>query len=75
MLVDAELGYLRPLRDLIQRRRMKSKFLKQFARGIDDRLTKRLVSGPAASVLDIFTHGYLRSLTVSLFEFRIPSSI
>ena len=55
--VDAELGYLRPLGDLVQRRRLKTQFHKELARGVDDRLAKRLVGGPAAPALAVFGHG------------------
>jgi hypothetical protein len=54
--VDAELGYLRPLGDLVQCRRLKTQLHKEFARGIDDRLAKRLVGGPAAPSLANFGH-------------------
>ena len=54
--IDAELGYLRPLGDLVQCRRLKTQFGKEFARGVDDRLGKRLVGGPAAPGLAVFGH-------------------
>jgi hypothetical protein len=47
-LIDAELGYLRSLGDLVQCRRLKTQFHKEFARGVDYRLAKRLIGGPAA---------------------------
>ena len=54
--VDAEFGYLRPLSDLVQCRRLKPQFRKKFARGVEYGLTKRLVSGPAAPASTIFHH-------------------
>src|SRR3954466_1366061 len=54
--IDAELGYLRPLRDLVQCRRLKTQFQKKFARGVDDRLAERLVGGPAAPSPAFFGH-------------------
>ena len=52
--IDAELGYLRPLGGLVYCRRLKPQFHKEFARGVDDRLAKRLVGGPAAPPLFSF---------------------
>lgn len=54
--IDAELGYLRPLGDLVQCRRLKTKVQKEFARGVDDLLAKRLVGGPATPALAVFGH-------------------
>lgn len=54
--IDAELGYLRPLGDLVQCRRLKTQLHKELARGVDDRLAKRLVDGPAAPALVVFAH-------------------
>ncbi len=54
--IDAELGYLRSLGDLVQGRRLKTQFHKEFARGADDRLAKRLVWGAAAPALAMFGH-------------------
>jgi hypothetical protein len=54
--IDAEVGYLRSLGDLVQCRRLKTQFHKEFARGIDYRLAKRLVGGPATPDLTNFAH-------------------
>ena len=54
--IDAELGYLRSLGDLVQCRRLKTQFCKEFARGDDYGLAKRLVGGPAAPALTVFVH-------------------
>ncbi len=54
--IDAELGYLGPLGDLVQGRRLKTQFHKEFARGVDDRLAKRFVYGSATPGLAIFGH-------------------
>jgi hypothetical protein len=35
---------------------MKTQFVKKLARGVDDRLAKRLVGGPAAPALAGFSH-------------------
>jgi hypothetical protein len=54
--VDAELGYLRSLGDLVQCRCLETQFRKEFARSVDDRLSKRFVGGPAAPDLTNFAH-------------------
>lgn len=54
--IDAQLGYFRPLGDLVQGRRLKTQFHEEFARGVDDRLAKRLVGGPAAPAQSVFGH-------------------
>ncbi len=54
--IDAELGYPRSLGDLVQCRRLETQFHKEFARGVDYRLAKRLVGGPAAPALAVFGH-------------------
>lgn len=54
--VYAELGYLRSLGNLVQCRRLKTQFHKEFVRCVDDRLAKRLVGGPAAPGLASFGH-------------------
>src|SRR5436309_12387232 len=54
--IDAELGYLRPLGDLVQGRRLETQLHKEFARGVDYRLAERLVGGPAAPALAVFRH-------------------
>jgi AcrR family transcriptional regulator len=48
---------LRTLGDLVQCRRLKTIFHKEFVRGVHYRLAKRLVGGPAAPALAIFGHG------------------
>jgi hypothetical protein len=35
---------------------LKTQLHKEFARGVDDRLAKRLVGGPAAPALAVFGH-------------------
>ncbi|MCY1452447.1 hypothetical protein D9M71_693670 [compost metagenome] len=72
--IDAELGYLRPLGDLVQRRRLKTQFHKKFARGVEYRLGKRLVGGPAAPALYGFGHdiGTLQYLNL---RYTIPLGI
>jgi hypothetical protein len=35
---------------------LKTQLQKDFARGVDDRLAKRLVGGPAAPALSVFGH-------------------
>ncbi|MCY1381733.1 hypothetical protein D9M69_696760 [compost metagenome] len=65
--IDTELGYLRPLGNLVQCRRLKTQFRKEFPCGVDDRLAKRLVDGSAPPALTNFGHDKFQSLTVSLF--------
>ncbi len=54
--IDAELRNLRSFGDLVQGRRLKTQFHKEFARGVDYRLAKRLVNRPAAPDLINFAH-------------------
>ncbi|CAI8823083.1 hypothetical protein EMIT093MI4_230002 [Pseudomonas sp. IT-93MI4] len=72
--IDAELGYLRPLGDLVQRRRLKTQFHKKLARGVEYRLGKRLVGGSAAPALNGFSHN-ISTLQYLKLRSTIPFSI
>lgn len=49
MPVDAKLGYLRPLGDLVYRRRLETQFHKELTGCVDNDLSKRLIHGPSTA--------------------------